>query len=101
MEKRSAPLKVQRSVLVLEVCKTAMKDTALWTVFISIPGHPGMFTRTWQNDDGPRLGRSQMRDLVAWMNVTVENAILASGGIQQELFETQVNSRLDGDPRLA
>lgn len=98
---RSAPVKVQKSILVLEVCKTVAKTGGLWTVFISVPGHPGMFTKTWSNEDGYRLSRSQVADIMAWMQTTVQNAILANGGVQEELWEAQEEARQTGDPRLA
>lgn len=71
-------------VLVLELEQSLERHSGSYSVLVSRPGRDGTFSRTWSNPSG-RLGASQAQDLTAWVAKTVENALVAFGGIQEGL----------------
>jgi hypothetical protein len=51
---------------------------------VSIPGREGIMTKRWSAPEG-RLSSSQAKDLLAWVELTCNNALLAWTGVQGEL----------------
>lgn len=82
------PIPFSRSVCVIEVTRDRNDPPMFFQCMISIPGRPGMFTRTWPSG-GKAVDRHQINDLMAWLALTVHSAIALSAGIQETLGEDE------------
>lgn len=78
---QSRPVLRTRSVCVIEVVRDDALRPKWWECVISIPGHPGAFSRTFSTPMGI-LDDSDVRDLTTWLLQTVQNTIYASAGVQ-------------------
>lgn len=69
---------------VIEMEQDRHPDRQSLAVVISIPGREGTFRKVWKASNG-RIGVSEATDLVNWIAVAANNALLAWTGVQGEL----------------
>jgi hypothetical protein len=81
---RKDPLTASAVILCVEIEQACDEKGWRWTVICSRAGTEGTFTKEWRVANG-RLSQSQVTDLNSWVGVSVDNALIAWGGIQTEL----------------
>lgn len=71
-------------ILAIEIEQTISRGEVSFCVVASRPGRDGTFSREWTRGTGS-ISSSQANDLVAWIGQTAWNALIAWGGVQEEL----------------
>lgn len=70
--------------LALELVQDRNKEKGSISVVVSIPGREGTFTKRWAAPSG-RISVSQATDMIGYVAMCANNALLAWTGVQGEL----------------